>query len=347
MKARLDYLTAALALREQSHRRATLLAIGALLLLSTGPVFGHHLPFGTAALFAGVDHLGALCLTALHLLLAPVHRGFHVVIVAGLVYAVWNRFRAWRIVRRSLELLDGRSPVERDVFRAAAGAAGVDPRLLRIVRGLPSPAFTAGLARPRIYVAESLADRLDAGQLAAVLAHEGAHVARRDPLRLTLFRALACTLFWIPALRRLADDVADEAEVLADDAAAAGRPLVLASAILALAQWPETTGQAMGRAAGAVGFHQPDLLDRRIRRLVGEETPVRSHVTRRSVLGAAAALVLVWTSGVLMAHPLPSASPVAHERHCDHRDESALAHLFCLGSARHTAPAHCPHQHSV
>ena len=52
-----------------------------------------------------------------------------------------------------------------------------------------------------------------------------------------LHRILGCTLFWIPAFRRLAADMADEAEIDADDAAAAGQPLVLASAILSLAAW--------------------------------------------------------------------------------------------------------------
>ena len=41
-------------------------------------------------------------------------------------------------------------------------------------------------------------------------------IARRDPLRLSLMRFLACTLFYIPALRRLADDLTDEAEIEAD-----------------------------------------------------------------------------------------------------------------------------------
>jgi threonine/homoserine/homoserine lactone efflux protein len=89
-----------LASREQSHRRATLVAIGALLLLSTSPVFGHHLPLRAEDVLAGMDHLGALCVTALHLLFTPVHRVFHVIIVAGVLYAVWDRTAAWRRARR-------------------------------------------------------------------------------------------------------------------------------------------------------------------------------------------------------------------------------------------------------
>jgi Zn-dependent protease with chaperone function len=334
---------AALAVREQSRRRLTLLAIASLLVLSTSPVFGHHIALNGDQLLAGLDHIGTLCVTALHHLLAPVHYGFHVVIVIGVVYAVWDRVRAWRRVRAALRPLAARLPAAADTLWRAAVEAGLDPQSVRVVDGLPNPAFTVGLFSPRIYVAEELAERLEPDELVAVLAHEGAHARRRDPLRLSSLRALACTLFWIPALRRLSDDMADDAEVLADDVAAKGRALALASAILRLAQWPTT----MRYPATAIAFQQPDLLERRIRRLVGEETHPRSHVTRRSLVGAAAALALVWSSGILMAHPLPVTSTLAHERHCDHRHEPALAHLFCLGSPFATPPTHCPHPHGA
>jgi hypothetical protein len=128
--------------------------------------------------------------------------------------------------------------------------------------------------------------------------------------------------------------------LISEEYPAAGKPLVLAQAILALADWPEAK-----YSASMVGFNRTDLLDRRVRRLAGEETPLRTHVTRRSLMGAAAALVMVWSSGVLMAHPLPAHSSVAHERHCDHRGELAIAHLFCLGSPFASISADCPHEH--
>jgi Zn-dependent protease with chaperone function len=338
----LSYLTATLSLREQSHRRATLLGIAALILLSMSPVIGHHLlPFETDDLLAGVDHLGALCLTALHLLFAPVHPTVHIAIAGGLLYAGWDRYRAWRLVRRSLGLIDIRRARPGDAFWEAAEAAGVNPRILRIVPGLPNPAFTAGMLQPRIYISQTLASYLAGAELAAVVAHEGAHVARRDPLRLTMLRGLACMLFWLPALRRLADDVGDQAELLADDVAAGDKPLVLASAILSVARW--SSGPT--HSGAAVGFARADLLEQRVRRLAGEATPVRSHVTRRSLLAAAMALAILWTSGVLLTHPLPAHAADAHARHCDHQHESALAHLFCRGTPFGTTSGDCPHHH--
>lgn len=355
------YLARPVAAREERRRRAVLLGIGALLLLSTTPVFGHHLAHGGEALLRGTDRIGDLCLVALHIVFAPVHEFFHLLLAGGLIYAVWDRARAWRRMRRSLAPLDVAHPLEGDAFWTAALAAELDPARLRVVDGLPNPAFTAGWLRPRVFVARGLADRLSAAELTAVLAHEGAHVVRCDPLRLSLLRVFGRTLFWIPALARLADDVADEAEVEADDRAAGDQPLVLASAILAVAQWmPHDAapgGLVDARLAGTVGFACHDMLERRIRRLAGEDTPVRTHVTRRSLGGAAAALALVWTSGLLMAHPLAAEAehtgampaPVQQEprrsspAECAHHGGPAILHIFCPGISLGAAHHPCPH----
>lgn len=336
---------AAVASREQTHRRRALLGIGVLLFLSVSPVFGHHLARSADALLPTTDHIGELCLVALHIVLAPVHEAAHLLLGAGLVYALWDRYRAWMRMRDVLRCLDARTPSEGDAFAIAAGRAGVDPSILRVVDGLPNPAFTAGFWRPLIYVAESLGFKLSSEQLAAVLAHEAVHVRRRDPLRLSLLRFLARTLFWLPAFRRLSDDLADEAEITADDAAAGNQPLVLASAILAVA--------ALGNAptfVSAPGFTRCDILERRVRRLAGEAPRVESHVTRRSLAAAATALFLVLVSGVVMVHPLEAQprhhGPLAagsHPADCTEHGGLALLHVFCDGIQVGAAGAHCPH----
>jgi Zn-dependent protease with chaperone function len=330
----------ALVTREEAHRRTLLLAIGTLLLFSVSPLFGHHFALGLEQALRGQDHLGAMCLIALHVLLRPVHLLFHVLVVAGLLYASYDRLRAAARVRRALALLTTAEPKEGDPFWQAAPAAGLDPRRVRIVRGLPNPAFTVGWFRPRVYVAQALAESLSAEELQALLAHEGAHVARRDPLRLSLLRFLALTLFWLPALRRLADDVADEAEIQADDRAARGQPLALASAILAVASW-RTPGEPWSEG---VGFAQrPDLLDRRIRRLAGEEPPPASRLTRGSIIGAMLSLALVGASGAIMSHPLPVDHLAHPSNHCGHPGESPFGHLFCRWDVPREAGRLCPH----
>lgn len=353
---RQGHLVGATRAREERHRRWVLFTTGVLILLATSPVLVHHVGSQLDQLLAGRDHVWELCVIALHQLLSPVHEVFHVLLVAGLGYAFWDRLRAWLGLRRALGTLELVRPTRHDAYWIAADSVGVPPETLRIVAGLPNPAFTAGWIRPRIYIARQLADLLTPDELGAVLAHEYAHVRRRDPARLTVLRFVGCSLFWLPALRKLAADVADDAEIAADDAAVRGQPLVLASAILSLAGWRAprgTTAAALaamssGRSAVA-GFHRDALLDRRIRRLAGEEPPVVSHVTGRSLAAALAGLALVWTSGLAVAHPLPgtaahhSTGAVA-EPHCEHAHRSALTHLFCAAGHDRQPGQRCPHE---
>jgi Zn-dependent protease with chaperone function len=338
MSRRRTYPRTALVKREQRHRRVMMLGMAILLVLVMSPLLGHHLPVGFDEHLAGRDHLWALCMAALHVLMAPVHGVFHLLFLAGLSFAVWDRVRALRTQRAVLGGLSAHAPPVGSEIARAAASLGLPPDRVRVVDGLPTPAFTSGWVSPRIYVSGCLPERLSAGELRAVLAHEAAHVRRRDPLRLSLLRFLACTLFWLPAVARLAEDIADEAEVRADDAAALDQPLALASAILSLAQWL----RPVRAAHGGVGFDERDLLERRVRRLAGEDVTPRSRLTRWSLIGTAFTLLLAWTSGAVMAHPLPGQTP-AHEEHCRHEGASVVLHLFCLGHSA-TSSRDCQHR---
>ena len=346
-----EHQIARLELREQRHRQRVLLAIAILILMATSPVLVHHVSEGIEPFIAGHDHLWAMCLIALHALLAPVHEIFHVLLLVGLGYASWDRTRAWLRLRRVLGTLAASAPRRGDRYWRAAVDAGVDPATVRVISGLPNPAFTAGWLRPRIYVARALAASVSQAELVAILAHEYSHVRHRDPARLSLLRFVGLALFWLPALRRLAEDMADEAEILADDVATRGRPLVLASAILRLASWQSARngGDSLEwaeRASAVTGFRRSSLLDRRIRRLAGEDAPVVSHVTRRSLTAAFAALALVWVSGLSVLHPMPPTDGSV-EAHCRHRYEWAIEHLFCFADAIREPGAACPHDGKV
>jgi Zn-dependent protease with chaperone function len=359
------YLTPRLQKREHAHRRWLLLGLAAGILLSLSPVVGHHLSRKGGTYLAGQDHVFGLCLVALHELLAPVHTMFHVILYAGVAYALYDRARALVGLNRTLQQLSGRDVAQGDGFFDAARDAGVPLDAIRIVPDLPVPAFTAGMFAPKIFVTEDLGQILSHDQLVAVLAHENAHRRRFDPLRLSALRFLGRTLFVLPALRRLSEDIADEAEIAADDEAAANEhvtSLVLASAIIELA-----SRSRKPMPIGAVGFEHVDLLERRVRRLAGEDSVAGTHVTRGSLLGATTVLAAIWVSGVIMAHPMPTdliANANAHPSgaesqtllHCDHPGATAFSHLFCLfdraqSAARATeltvsgAAASCPHAH--
>ena len=111
----------------------------------------------------------------------------------------------------------------------------LDGAFVRLFPSSRPQAFCAGLLRPRVFLSSTARDRLCQAELRAVLAHEGHHVRRRDPLRLLAGRILADALFFVPALHRLEQRYAELAEVAADEAAVrvAGSP-ALASALLKL-----------------------------------------------------------------------------------------------------------------
>jgi Zn-dependent protease with chaperone function len=112
-------------------------------------------------------------------------------------------------------------------MRGHAGVMAFDDHVAR--------AFCAGFARPRIYLSTGALGLLSDTERAAVIAHEAHHARRRDPLRLLVMRALADGLFFLPALRRLADRYRALAELAADEAAvrATRDSHALASALLA------------------------------------------------------------------------------------------------------------------
>ena len=320
-----------LRVRENTHRRILLASAATLLIFATLPTIAHHLPVQLAEPLPGAQHLWGFCLVALGEILDPVHHLFHLALAIGLAYGFWDRVRAVRKMRSVLADLAANVPVENDSIWEAAVAAGIDPVDVRVVAGLPNPAFTVGAFSPRIYVASNLGDRLSREELAMVLSHERAHVRRRDPLRLSVYRFLSCTFFWIPALRCLSDDIADEAEIEADNAAGSRAPLVLASAILRLADCDAPP------VAATVAFQNPDLLQRRIRRLAGEETALPSRLTRRSIVGACLSIALVVASG-LAAEQGPGGPS-----HCRHAHNFPFAHLLCVGASWQHMETHCHH----
>lgn len=336
-----------------SRRRVLLLGISGLTVLATVPIVGHHMLGSGANLLDGKDNIGNLCLVALHAILAPVHYGFHVALVAGLIYAGADRARAWTRLRRAIGKLRLGAVPERGPLAEALANAGARRGEAVVVEGLPNPAFTAGWWKPRIFLDPALAERLSGPELKSLLSHEVAHLRRRDPLRLAVLRFFACLVFWLPALRRLAEDVADEAEFEADDVARGRQPLVLASAILNIALWKPSEKPMRG----VVAFVSPNLIEQRVRRLSGERLPVRSHVTTRSLVAAAMMLVVALVSGVVMAHPLAEPTKGAmvsdtgdshsgHKGECAQHQGLAISHLFCDGLPFGLGSTDCP-SHSV
>ncbi len=336
--------------RERRYQRGLVLALAVVLLGSLAPVVGAHMLGFVDRPFSGSDHVGALCLIALHVFMAPTHRALHVVVAMGVAWAVVDRLRLAVHVHRTLRGVVAREG--NDLLARAAQRVGLDARRVRVVDALPFPAFTAGARAPVVYLASSLIrgpDALTEEELTAVMAHEAAHVRRRDPLRFAVLRALSQVLFWVPALRHLAEDIADEAEIAADDAAGGlSDPIALASALVKLGAWRYAPTPAVLSGAG-VGFLRKDMLDRRVRRLLGEHVVPRPRLTRSGIAVAVAILTISTLSGVVDLHALPSHNMThAADVHCAHDGMASFRHLFCRwgveGPLLPDGGKDCPHQ---
>ncbi|MGO9218805.1 MAG: M56 family metallopeptidase [Streptosporangiaceae bacterium] len=157
--------------------------------------------------------------------------------------------------------------------------------------------------RSRIVISAGALDLLDQAELAAVLAHERAHLRERHDLVLLPFTALARAFPWSVLAQRSYASVALLVEMLADDHAARQRPareLVTALIRVGAAGTPGTPAGTLAvadedAAMGASG------VSARVERLL-TPSPGLSVPARVLVCGAAAALVVV--PAALLVMPL-------------------------------------------
>jgi len=160
---------------------------------------------------------------------------------------------------------------------------------------LPAP---VALGRAEICLPRRVLDELTMGQQRSIVAHEAAHLVRRDPLWLHLLGAVGAVFFFQPlnalALRRYREG----AEFLCDDWAvrATGRPRELARSIASIAGWLSAPAREVPMAA-MVEHGSP--LVRRVHRLVAAERSGEDIRGWRA--GAIAALLLL--GAVLLSAP--------------------------------------------
>ncbi|MEO8659103.1 MAG: GWxTD domain-containing protein [Bryobacteraceae bacterium] len=167
-----------------------------------------------------------------------------------------------------------------------------------ILRILASPRIevplVAGYVRPVVLFPAAALAHLPVEQIEAILAHEVAHILRRDPLVNLLQSIVETVLFYHPAVWWLSHRIRAERENCCDDLAAACSPApgIYASALLALEE------SRSPNEAFALSIRGSDLRAR-IARLL---TP--SHDTPRNPLPALLATVMVAALAAICAHTL-------------------------------------------
>ncbi len=200
-----------------------------------------------------------------------------------------------------------------DRVRASAPVHEVHDRIrLLAVDGVIAP-LSWGWRRPVILIdLDTLAQPEDAE---GILAHEIAHVARRDWLALMLSR-IAATLFWFnPLVWLLEREVVQQAEEAADcEAAHCVEPARYAETLLS---WAQTNGglvpaNSIAPSASALGRRVRAILDRGTReRPSGSASTVIAMLVCIGITTSVAATKLVAATPTPPAAPAPPVPPAA------------------------------------
>jgi beta-lactamase regulating signal transducer with metallopeptidase domain len=230
----------------------------------------------------------------------------------------------------------GAREVEAPEWRAALARAGGDSFGIRLLacEEASSP-LSWGLRRPVILLDR---DTLRAPEEAdAILAHEVAHVARRDWPSLILSR-LAVALFWFnPLVWRLDREVAQQAEEAADsDAAATVEPARYAQTLL---DWARLSGPS-ALPANAIAAGEPGLsrrvkaiLDGRVARRSGSAWAVAAVLGCAAFAAPVAALEFVEKAPDAPLAPSAPAAPPAPEA-----PRAALARIASVAALAQAIP---------
>jgi len=270
------------------RRRAMHLAILAAPLLSLALGIGGLYHFAGRACLLGAPRWDITLMIAL-----PLTMG--VVALGALGLGVVRLVLLDRVVRRSgfapppemVALLERLLPGQRP------------PGLLLCVLDRPL-ALVCGFGRPTVLVSTWLVEHLDHHEFQAMLAHELAHVVRRDYAAVWLATLLRDAFWYLPTSWVAYRHLQHEKELACDDLAvgATARPLALASALAKV--WHGTASGAPHLAGAQYLAGDDSPLEERIARLLTRPVPTAAMNGRQSraiglvVSGTALASLLVF-----------------------------------------------------
>lgn len=136
--------------------------------------------------------------------------------------------------------------------------------------------------RDVLVITSALIRLLDRDELRTVIAHEVAHVRKKDNRYAPFFHALSSLVFFDPLIKVLKIRVARRQEFIADREAAlsTGNPLALARALMKILVEGEKEGNSKGVCAFLRRTRWDDILER-IKRLIGLAVELGCHPGRR------------------------------------------------------------------
>lgn len=185
----------------------------------------------------------------------------------SLVRAFWSQ----RKVHQVMALVKpSQDPILNDLVQRLAGLLGLKTPLIASYHSQTPYAATLFWRTPIILLSSWMLQNLDEEQLEAVIAHELAHIHRRDNLMVTLGGILKDVLFFLPTMRQAWLRFLVDLEMAADDVAVlvTQKPAALASAILQVHQAQPKMAFTYG-----ISYFTPDYqqIEARVERLLASD----------------------------------------------------------------------------
>ncbi|HEX7121762.1 MAG TPA: M56 family metallopeptidase [Gemmatimonadaceae bacterium] len=180
--------------------------------------------------------------------------------LGALALARWRFFRSIAMRRHA-----GSTPAAHVLGWVRAQAGVTRPVRLTVTDRLTSP---VAIGRDEICLPERVLAEMDHVQQESMLAHELAHLERRDGWRLMVARVIEAVCFFQPLNRLARRQMQDAAELAADAWAVrvVNRPLVLARCLARVAEWtvasPRAMVPAMVERSGSMLVHRVARLTR-------------------------------------------------------------------------------------
>ena len=214
--------------------------------------------------------------------------------VGGIFAAVWAAVALWLLLRLAHGLFRVHQ-LQRSLHAAA------DPRLVIAARRalstkgqtLSVPVYESPLAMAPltigwwpsvIVIPEGLASLLDDEELACVLAHEAAHVARHDSAIALLQQLAGVGFWWNPLLRAASREINRIRERICDDHVVKqfGNGIPLAQAIVKVAEWSAPRDGSLPLAANFLD--EGDEIEQRLTRLIKQDRTLSVPLNGSSTL---------------------------------------------------------------
>ncbi len=264
----------------------------------------------------------------------------------SLLILVWGAIAFWHTIRLARAIYVVRQiqlsltpPIDPRVIVAAEQAfcaAGVSSKVGIFESTLVPAPLTLGWRRSSVVMPHGLADVLDEKQLTCILAHEVAHIVRRDTMIALLQQFAAALFWWNPLLRKVNEQISQLRERLCDDCVVMqhGDGMPLAESIVQVAQWSATRTLSPPLSLALLeGFS--DLEDR-VHRLVNENRTMSIHLSKEStaMLG-----VLSVVLGIILLLPVVRAQEGESKPTATKKSESPSEESKSVGNVERKSEA--------